>query len=78
MNRLDEEFKEGHIVGEKGEILRRRFILNGKFYEITGTESTGRKIFDAIESVKRVETGEIQERTRKFLYDLTRNPKKDE
>jgi hypothetical protein len=78
--RMDNEEKQGHIVGSKGEILRTRFRTpKGVLWDIIGTKSTGRDVFDAVDTVKKVETGEFKDLLRRDLYKMTRfNTKNNE
>ena len=70
--RIAIEQKEGHIIGSRGEVLRSRFKIDGKTYEIVGSESYGKKVIESIDNIKNVETKELKDVKRIELFNLTR------
>ena len=68
---LDSEARSGEVISETGVILKSRFKINGIIFEITGTESTGPDIFDAIDTVHNRNTGKFKEYDRRKLRNLT-------
>lgn len=77
MERLEGELQDGHIVGSQGEILKTDWRIDGIRYRIICTESTGKKTFDAIETILNLKTKKIKEFTRVQLFNLTRKTIKE-
>lgn len=72
--RMDDEERSGHIIGSLGEVLKTGFRNKaGVVFEIVGTESRGKNIFDCVDYLKNKETGKIKEVTRRELFNATRN-----
>ena len=74
---LNKEKRSGLIVSSTGVILKPRFRYKGSNFKVIHTESTGKGIFDAIDTVQNVTTKELKEYTREQLSSLLKN-KKDE